>query len=283
MSTNMWHASPDALGRYVNGRGDPAESMSLDAHLMHCAECREAVARLSAADEALDETLDEIWVNLNDRLTARPRSPLARVLVRCGVSDAVARLVAATPALRLPWLFALAFSLMVAAGITQRTVGGNVSAEIVFLTIAPLAPLAGIAVSFGPRLDPSHEMAGAAAMAGFRLLMWRAVAVLVTSMAIGLVAAAFLPGPWWTTVAWLLPALALSASAIALLPRFPAVVVGTGLAVAWIAVVVAWQVGADGALAPFSGVAQLLYLAAAVIAGIVVLTTKPTLDMWVQR
>ena len=70
-----------------------------------------------------------------------------------------------------------------------------------FLALAPLAPVAGVAITFGPGADPSFELTVASPISTVRLLLLRAAAVLATT----LVLAAAWPrsccrasaGRWW--------------------------------------------------------------------------------------
>ena len=51
-----------------------------------------------------------------------------------------------------------------------------------FLALAPLVPLAGVAVSFGPAPDPAGEAGLATPMHGAGLVLRRPIAVLATSL-----------------------------------------------------------------------------------------------------
>ena len=63
-----------------------------------------------------------------------------------------------------------------------------------FLVVAPLIPVAGVAAAFGPGLDPTWEITVAAPGGGFRLLLLRAAAVFATTFAMASVASLALPG-----------------------------------------------------------------------------------------
>ena len=146
---------------------------------------------------------------------ARSRPPWPRrdpassssVLLRLGVHEHVARLLAATPSLRLSWFFAEAFALGSAAFAAQNTAGTRAGgpALFLFLVLAALAPVAGVAAAFGPGIDPSYEIGVASPMRTDRLLFIRATAVLVASVLIGSIAAIALPGMDRTVTLWLLP------------------------------------------------------------------------------
>ena len=79
---------------------------------------------------------------------------------------------------------------------------------MLFLLVAPLLPLAGVAAAYGPLVDPAYELALAAPLGSLRLLLLRAVAVVaVDDAARRWPRALALPGLDWTAAAWLLPSL----------------------------------------------------------------------------
>ena len=143
---------------------------SVETHLAACADCRAALAAHVPPAE-----ISAGWARLDAELDA-PRPGFAEsLLIRAGVADHTARLLAATPVLRRSWLGAVALTLLLAVGV------GLAASPLMLLATAPLLPLAGVALSFGPGLDPTYEMAVVAPMHTFRLLMVRTVAVLSTT------------------------------------------------------------------------------------------------------
>src|SRR4051812_19011263 len=100
-----WHATPEVLARFATAPDavDDLTAASLEAHLLGCGPCRRAVATAAAgAPVAAAVTWDEIA----DRID-RPRPTVTERLLARFVPDHVARIVAATPALRLAWLAAV--------------------------------------------------------------------------------------------------------------------------------------------------------------------------------
>jgi hypothetical protein len=166
-----WHVSEEDLRAYALGELEAPALWSADAHLTSCAPCRGVLAEVGDP-----VALDAGWDRLDAELDAPRTGLLEGLLVRAGVAGHTARLLAATPVLRRSWLGAVVAVLLlsVAAGHSVR------SGEFptLFLALAPLLPLAGVALSYGPALDPTYEMAVVAPMHGFRLLMIRTVAVL---------------------------------------------------------------------------------------------------------
>src|SRR5687768_14565948 len=112
--TTGWHLDPEAIRRYAQGAAPPDLAASAEAHLMKCAACRGAIA--SRVDA---RRVESIWQEVADRVDAPRRRGPERLLARLGVGEATARLVAATPTLRVPWLLAVAGVLVLAAWAAQ--------------------------------------------------------------------------------------------------------------------------------------------------------------------
>ena len=101
--------------------------------------------------------LDAGWERLDAELDAPRPGFLESLLVRIGVADHTARLLAATPVLRRSWLGAVVAVLAIT--VSSPTPPGRAESPAMFLALAPLLPLAGVALSYGPALDPTYEMA----------------------------------------------------------------------------------------------------------------------------
>ena len=232
-----WHVEASLIHRYADGSLDPANAASVEAHLLACAACRTVAA--AGTD---DQRLEAIWTGVIDAID-RPRlRPLERILRALGIAPHVARLVAATPSLQTSWFAANAVVLAFAVG------GGHIGPRgvLAFLSLAPLVPLAGIAAVYGPSVDPSHEVAVAAPLRGFRLLLLRTGTVLVSSILMLGVASIWVPAGW-RSIAWLLPAVGLSAVALTLGTWVDPLRAAAGAAVGWVAVVgVAARAGIRG-------------------------------------
>jgi hypothetical protein len=255
-----WHVAPELLARYAGGDVDPVQACSIEAHLPACAQCREDIAALVGA-----ALVARSWEGIEARLDAPRRGPVEATLARLGVPEHVARLLGATPALRLSWLLACAVVLAFAVWAASERVHG----EYWFLVLAPLLPLAGIAAAYGPDVDPTYEVGLAAPMQSSRLLLIRALAVLVTTSAMAAVAGLALGGAQWSAAAWLMPSLGLTLSGLALATR-----VSPGIACGALAAL--WTVGAGAGwrwaqepLALFGSGAQLAFALVAAGAALV--------------
>ncbi|WP_043624019.1 zf-HC2 domain-containing protein [Nonomuraea candida] len=221
-----WHVRDDLRERYLAGTLPAAAAMSVEAHLERCAACRAAVPYEP-------EWLEASWRRLESRL-AGPRPSLAeRVLRHGGMPEHLARLVAVTPTLSRAWLVAVVAALAVAVLVARQ------GPELlpVFLIVAPVLPLSGIALAYGPRVDPAHELMAATPLAGPRLLLTRAVAVLAVATALAALAAPLLPAPPGLSAAWLLPSLAAAAGCLALSNRLPVPIAALAVGGSWLAIV----------------------------------------------
>jgi len=271
--TTGWHLDPEAIRRYAQGAAPPDLAASAEAHLMKCAACRGAIA--SHVDA---RRVESIWQEVADRVDAPRRRGPERLLARLGVGEATARLVAATPTLRVPWLLAVAGVLVLAASAAQV----DERFLRMFLVVAPLGPLAGVAVAFAGGVDPTREIGLAAPYSGLRLLLIRTAAVLVVTVPIVAAAGLALPGSSWLAAAWLLPTAGLTCAALALTARMTPVVAVGVVASAWVLLTAPATVAGHLDLA-FGAGAQAFWLAVAVAGGTWLAVTRDTVTMNLGR
>ena len=269
----VWHLDPEAIRRYAQGAVPPDVAASAEAHLMKCAVCRGVIS--SYVDTRRAET---IWHEVVDRVDAPRRTWPERMLVRLGVGEATARLVVATPTLRAPWLLAVAGVLALAAWAAQV----DERFLPMFLVIAPLGPLAGVAVAFAGGLDPTREIGLAAPYSGLRLLLIRTAAVLAVTGPIVATAGLALPGSNWLATAWLLPTTGLTCAALALTARMTPVVAVGVVAMAWVLVTAPTAVAGRLDLA-FGIGAQVFWLAMAIGGGTWLAVTRNTITIKLGR
>ena len=221
-----WHVEPRVLEAYAHETIDQVHAYSVEAHLVSCETCRNRIAGF------VDRTrLDHVWTEIVDVVALPKPGPIERWLLKIGVEQHVARLLAATPSLRLSWLTAIALTLSFAVIASYQIENGF----LLFLIVAPLLPLAGIAVAYGPGVDPTYEIGLASPTRGFYVLSIRATAVLITTTVPAVVAALALPQPSWAVVAWLLPSLGLTTTSLALTTRFRPLRSASLVAGAWVA------------------------------------------------
>jgi len=252
MST--WHMDDGLAVRYADGELNPTLAASVEAHLLACDRCRSLLT-----PRVPDARLDRVWAEVADAVDTPVPGPFERLLRAIGVHDHTARLMAAAYSLRLPWITASAAALLFAALASGETTRWGL---LVYLTLAPILPVAGVAVAFGRDGDPAHEIGLAAPYSMFRLMLMRSAAVLTSSSALALVVGLGLLGGSWIAAAWLLPSLALTSLTLALSSRFDPRHCGAVVAMTWLFVVVSVNFR-EPSLAMFGGVGQVGYLAVA--------------------
>jgi Putative zinc-finger len=268
-----WHVNRNLLDRYAAATVSAAEAASVETHLTGCAECRSAIAPL--ADRRL---LDAAKVSLDDQLDATTAPGPVRFLRAVGLSDADAAVAGASFAL--PASVMLAGSSALAFAVAASAMGRGGFALTFFLIVAPLLPLVGVALAFGPRVDPTHELSTACPMSTGRMLLLRSVVVLgVCLPVIALLSPLVSTTP--LAFAWVLPALALAAGTLALGTWVPMARAAVGLGVLWVTCAIIGIRGASRASAEaFAGsldVFQLsgqLLCAVVLVAAIAVLTFR---------
>ncbi|MEV4113801.1 zf-HC2 domain-containing protein [Nonomuraea sp. NPDC049695] len=261
------HVPGHLLARYLSGGLDPARATFVDAHLATCAHCRAAVPAdpvwLAESREAIAAVVGRQELTL-----------LERALVRMGVPEHVSRLLAATPTLSRSWLLSVIFVLVFAVTVA-RLWSAHGEGLLVFLVVAPVLPLAGIALAYGRHVDPAYELLAATPAAGPRLLLVRACAVLAAAVVLTGAATPLIPG---MTVTWLLPALFLAACCLALSGRVPMPVAAAVPAGAWLAAVLFARGSAGDAFTVFRPAAQALYGCATLILAAIVFVRLRRLD-----
>ena len=265
-----WHVDEQLFEAYERGGLDPSRVMAVDAHLRVCAGCRGAVP----VDEAW---LDRSWELVLDAIEAPAPGRVRRAVERAGLPEHRLRLLAATPALRWSWLAATAAVLTF--GVVAAYAGDAGTTLLLFLVLAPILPVLAVATAYGPPFDPMHEITSTTSAAGPALLLWRATAVVGVSVAMGVVAAALLPGPGWYAVAWLLPALLLCVSSLALATVLALPAAAALLGGVWLTTI--GSVAATGGSVPsavFGPAAQAGYLLAVAMSAAVLTVRRRRLD-----
>ncbi|AXK36074.1 zf-HC2 domain-containing protein [Streptomyces armeniacus] len=262
-----WHVPENDLRAYADGELAPPRLWSADTHLQGCGDCRTALG--AYVDPA---GLDAGWARLDAELDAPRPARSEALLVRAGVPDHTARLLAATPLLRRSWL--LSVLVILALGV----VVGRTATPLLLLATAPLLPLTGMVLSFGPGLDPMYEVSVAAPMHTFRLVLVRGAAVLATTVPAAVLASLGMPSFAVVTAGWLLPALGLTALGLALMPRLGPVAAPALAGGGWVAVLLLSRLVAQGAPFPFTAAGQLATGAAALGATAALVAVRDRFD-----
>lgn len=203
------------------------------------------------------------------------REPLLdRTLIRAGVRDDVARIVAATPSLRASWLVAA----LAAAAFALWGANGDPRLLSVILLVAPVLPVAGVAAAYGPWADPMYEITQATPSSGMRVLLLRSIAVLLAAAAMVSLAALSLPGTGLTAITWVLPALALCSSSLMLATFMPLPRAAIIVAAAWLSLAVVTNLTGP-ATSVFRGSGQLAFFAVTVASSLVLSRRRHQLDI----
>ncbi len=213
----------------------------------------------------LDRRIENGLHAMHAELDAPSEPRLARLLRRIGVPDLVIPLVTATPGLRRSWFAAVTIAVLFALSAASNNQAVGVDRIGVFLTLAPLVPLLGVALAFGKGVDPTHDLVVAAPRDTFAVFLIRATTVLIASSILLLLCAVVLPAGGAYRLAWLLPSLAITATTMWLSATWPAQRVAAVIASGWVLGVLVAS-GAASTAATFGPVMQGLSGALAVVA-----------------
>ncbi len=256
------HVDVAASARYADGALPEPEAWALEKHVEGCARCAATVSAAVLATAPAGDVLEEVRGALltvvaetTGASAARASGAKAPTVPRQPATPFTRALWAAGPALRGPWLVALLLVCAVAAGLAYG--GGFAGARPLLFALAPVLPVAGVALSYGPHADPMYEISAASPSGGLRLLLTRAAAVLGVSLPLLTVVGALLPGTPGLpgAAAWLLPGLALTVGALALGSyvgcRIAAGIIAAGWTSAVLLPVLAVQAGGRGGAGVF--------------------------------
>jgi hypothetical protein len=155
-----------------------------------------------------------MWAGTARRIDAPRRSWFERLATALGVPPHLARIAGVTPALRASYLLAVAAVVSLAALLAHTRAGPTV-----FVVAAPLVCAGGVALAFSITDRQVRELEASTAFGGLRLLLVRTATVVTASIVICALAALLLPDLGVERVAWLLPALALASTTLALSTR----------------------------------------------------------------
>jgi hypothetical protein len=270
------HPSASVLADYAHRRTSTPASAAVDLHVQSCMVCRYGVNQL-----AIDVEPDRVEHNLLV-IAAAIEAPTPRLVERCltrvGLSGETARLLAATPSLRRSWFIAI--GLVLFFGLVAANPDRPNTSIVWFLALAPLLPVIGVAMAYGPSADPSYEMTLAAPISGFRLVLLRTVAVLAASIALtGGVALLMVQRQSAVMTAWFVPGLMLSALTLSLMTRVPPRLAAVGVAGTWIVLVIAISTRAVDEFALFRPGPQVMMAVVALAAAAVIVARRDAFDV----
>lgn len=278
------HTDPQTAARYARGALPAARCATLESHVESCGSCATTVSRAvreTSAGPVLDSVRESVLLSVTGggatteapatraRATAvrppgehaspsRPRTAGGRFgasargrfaeAVRAaagGLARRPATLRALRTALSPGWWAAV---LLVVAGTLVLGLGaGSGGARPLLLAVAPVVPLTGVALAYGPYADPLFELALATPRGGLKLLLLRTAALSAVCLPLLTAVGTFLPGVPGAPgpAAWLLPSLALTLTTLAAGSYVGCRAAAAGCAAGW-AVAVALPTGRPG-------------------------------------
>jgi len=217
------HASAASLAAYAAGDPgiDDAAVWAVEVHLEGCAECRARLAEF--AGPPLRALLDDVQVGIDKGVRTGPPPSRRRAWQRVVHRWAVWSLI--------PWA-AMTCTAVLAAFLLDRAFPQRPS---LVLLLAPVAPLAGMAVAWSRQTDPAWETIAGTSRAGLELLLRRTVVILATVLP-PLAAAGWYLGQ--SPARWLLPCLTFTATTLLLGGRIGVARAATLLGGGWLVAVV---------------------------------------------
>ncbi|MFE0171659.1 zf-HC2 domain-containing protein [Streptomyces sp. NPDC059002] len=211
------------LSRYALGTLPDAALYAAEEHLDACDHCTGLLVREVRGGPygaRLDGVHARVLAAVLSGAPADAPAPGAGA-VRSGPRARALSALRAAPALR--WSWAAALLAVCAAGVVlarlaasrELSTGGLLP---LLLMGAPLLPLLGVAMSYGPRADPFHEVASVTPSGGLKLLLWRSGQVLAVCLPLLTLTGFLLPSGdgALSAAAWLLPALGMALATLAL-------------------------------------------------------------------
>ncbi|MEU7578162.1 zf-HC2 domain-containing protein [Streptomyces sp. NPDC041068] len=220
------------LSRYALGTLPDAALYAAEEHLDACDHCTGLVVhdvRQGPNGARLDGVHARVLATVAGERARRPlidralidRPLIDRALGGRSLCDRALVALRAAPALR--WSWAGALLAVCAAGVALAQLAksrelGTDGLLPLLLMCAPLLPLLGVAMSYGPQADPFHEVAAVTPSGGLKLLLWRSGQVLAVCLPLLTLTGLLLPSGdgALNAAAWLLPALAMSLATLAL-------------------------------------------------------------------
>ncbi|MCP2324212.1 hypothetical protein HDA40_002719 [Hamadaea flava] len=250
------HPSATLLAAYAAGTSTAESFQTVDQHVDRCGVCRTALGRY-VPQQSVEAGLSRVL----DALDAPRRSFAERMVIRIGVPEHMARLALATPLLRRSWLLSSAFTLLLMVFAARLSAGD--SGPVLLLAAAPLIPLAGVALSYGPSVDPMYELGLVLPLHSLRLILFRSVTVLVASTALTSLMTFAFPAQGIALFGWLVPSLAVTLVLLSLSAHLNPMTAAWTTGAGWLAVVVVASSGGDSLVLTVVGQVALLAAAGA--------------------
>jgi hypothetical protein len=161
------------------------------------------------------------------------------------------------------------------AAIASHSTQGEGSYRV-FLAVAPIIPVVGVAFAYGRLVDPAYELTMSAPIDSLRLLLLRASIVLSVSILFGVAAWPLVPAPGVLGMsAWLLPSLALTLVTLALASHLEIWIAAATAGLGW-GIVVSLSMAQETDI--FGARAQLAYVGLICVAGFAIVMRRNSYD-----
>ena len=268
--TALGYLDAGLLDRYAQHTLAGPALWSAEAHLLACPHCRAALPAVSGP------AVDRVWQRIDAAIDLPRPGLVERILLLAGVPEHLSRLLAATPALRLSWLGAVAG--MLTLGVMASWVNPTLSSPLPLLCSVPLLAVAGTCVAYGPGADPTYEIGLVAPFHSFRLALLRTSAVLATTIGLAGAASLAVPDTGLRAAGWLIPALLLTLASLGLTPLLGPVRAAATVAAGWLVALIVTAQLPSGSSVLFEPAAQLSMGVAAALAAGAVLATRRQFD-----
>ncbi len=221
--------------------------------------------------------LQRNWMAISTELFAPQPRRVERWLRRLSLPPTVTRLMVSTPALRRAWFLALGLVMIIGIGAGD---GAKTEDDLfLLLLLAPLVPVLGVVMAYGPAADPAHEVSLATPLSGFRLVMIRTATVVACSVVLLAVASLISGTLTPMAFAWLLPALGLTSASLALMTFTSPRRAGSVVSVLWVLGVGAARGGENAPLTAFALGGQVLLLTIGLAALVVCYLRRDRFDL----
>lgn len=258
-----WHIDDLTWESYAAGDlGYHAES-AVEAHVVACPQCQDGAREHRPNAEP-------VWEAVRADITRPVIPPHLRWLRKLGAREDDAVVLSASDNLRLPWAIAVGgalFSVILAANVGRFD-------QLAYLLLAPLVPVLGVLGAYAST-DPLRQLTNVTPYSKLRLGLLRTCVTLLVALPALITLSALVPVLHRLAWVWLIPSLALTASALTLLRWISssqtAVVVISGWAIVIFTITVADRLDQFGTVA-----AQGIFAMASVLAlALLVRTTNP--------
>jgi hypothetical protein len=246
------HPGVESLSSWVAASAPFEVASSVEQHLLRCGRCRQQVAELrhqQVPDPAPDGPLAargdplphpaprpssrlpdfaQTWARVEDAVLFPGDSRIHRAMVRMGLREGDATLLSRAPSTRVPWTWAVVTAV---AFVLAATALGREGRTALFLLLAPVVPMAGVSLAYGPARGPELEQLAPTPYPAVRLVALRTLAVVASCLPVLLLASIVVPeqvARWW-----LLPAAGFSAAILGLSSWVSPSRAVLGLGLAW--------------------------------------------------